>query len=147
MFKFKNIHLDDESMWPDGVKVDLDAAFEDHRGYIQSIVNFPMKNFSMIFSHKGKVRANHMHKTDWHYCFVQSGIIEYHHRPHGDDGPGEILVFKKGDLFFTPPMVDHAMVFLEETTFLTMGRNSRSQEVYEADVVRVNYVDPETVKV
>ena len=132
---------------PMGVSVDLDSPFVDNRGEIQPIVDRSIQSIVLITSKKGTVRANHYHKTDWHYCFVQSGVIEYHHRPHGDDGPGEILVFKKGDLFFTPPMVDHAMVFLEETTFLTMGRNSRSQEVYEADVVRVNYVDPETIKV
>jgi hypothetical protein len=34
-------------------------------------------------------------------------------------------------------MVDHSMVFVEETVFLTLGRNSRRQEVYEADVVRI----------
>jgi hypothetical protein len=78
---------------------------------------------------------------------VLEGVIEYHHRPHGDEGLGEQVVIRKGELFFTPPMVDHAMVFLEDTTFLTLGRNSRAQEVYEADVVRVNFVDPESVQV
>ena len=56
MFKFNNIHLDDESMWPNTTKVELEQPFDDHRGYIQSIVNFPMKNLSMIFSKKGSVR-------------------------------------------------------------------------------------------
>ena len=37
-------------------------------------------------------------------------------------------------------MVDHAMVFNEETTFLTLGRNSREQEVYEADVERIEMI-------
>jgi hypothetical protein len=44
---------------------------------------------------------------------------------------------KKDQLFFTPPMVDHAMLFPQKTTFLVLGRNSRAQEVYEADVVRI----------
>ena len=47
-----------------------------------------------------------------------------------------------GQLFFTPPMVDHSMVFVEETVFLTLGRNSRRQEVYEADVVRIAPINP-----
>ena len=67
MFKFKNIHLDDETMWPEDIRIKLEKAFEDERGYIQPLVNFPMKNLSMIFSHKGKLRANHNHNTDWHY--------------------------------------------------------------------------------
>jgi hypothetical protein len=34
-------------------------------------------------------------------------------------------------------MVDHAMIFPEDTSFLVLGRNSRAQDVYEADVVRI----------
>lgn len=40
-------------------------------------------------------------------------------------------------------MVDHAMVFTQDTSFLTYGRNSRAQEVYEADVVRIPPINPE----
>jgi hypothetical protein len=46
-----------------------------------------------------------------------------------------------GQMFFTPPRVDHAMVFPEDTTFLAFGRNSRKQAVYEADVERIHLID------
>lgn len=49
-------------------------------------------------------------------------------------------MIEENQLFFTPPMVDHTMVFLEDTIFLTIGRNSRRQEVYEADVERIEMV-------
>ena len=88
------------------------------------------------------MRANHYHKTDWHYCYVLEGRIEYHHRAHGSDAAPDAVIVEKGQLFFTPPMVDHAMVFLEDTTFLTLGRNSRAQEIYEADVERIEVVAP-----
>ena len=137
----------ERALWPDTVKVPLLAPFVDARGGIQPLVDLPMKSCVLITSTKGTVRANHYHQTDWHFCYVLEGVIEYHHRPHGDEGLGEQVVIRKGELFFTPPMVDHAMVFLEDTTFLKLGRNSRAQEVYEADVVRVNFVDPESVQV
>jgi len=137
----------ERALWPDSVKVPLLTSFTDARGGIQPLVDLPMKSCVMINSAKGTVRANHYHKTDWHFCYVLNGAIEYHHRPHGDDDPGEQLTIRSGELFFTPPMVDHAMVFLEDTTFLTLGRNSRAQAVYEADVVRVKYVDPESVQI
>jgi hypothetical protein len=35
------------------------------------------------------------------------------------------------------------MVFTQDTSFLTYGRNSRAQEVYEADVVRIPPINPE----
>lgn len=137
----------EKATWPKAVIVELAKAFTDERGQILPLVDLPMKSCVLITSRKGTVRANHYHKTDWHFCYVLSGEIRYHHRPHGDTGPGEVTVVRQGQLFFTPPMVDHAMVFLEDTMFLTLGRNSRAQEVYEADIVRVNYIDPETVNV
>lgn len=137
----------ERATWPDDVIVELKDAFADARGEIIPLVDLPMKSCVLITSKKGTVRANHYHRTDWHFCYVLDGAIEYHHRPHGDDGPGEKLLLRKGQMFFTPPMVDHAMVFVEDTTFLTLGRNSRKQEVYEADVERINYVDPATVEV
>ena len=43
MYKFKNINLDDETMWPKEPRIPLDENFEDDRGYILPLINFPMK--------------------------------------------------------------------------------------------------------
>ena len=128
--------------FPREVIVPLQKPFADARGEIQPLVDRTMESAVLITSKKGTVRANHYHKTDWHHCYVIKGRIEYHHRPHGSDGEPEVVVVEEGQLFFTPPMVDHAMVFLEDTVFLTLGRNSRAQEVYEADVERIEMVKP-----
>jgi dTDP-4-dehydrorhamnose 3,5-epimerase-like enzyme len=136
-----SIEVDNEKdFWPNDVIVALEDAFIDERGSIQPLVDLPMKSCVIISSKKGSIRANHYHKTDWHFCYVVSGEIEYHHKPHGSDESIEILKIKKGELFFTPPMVDHAMVFTEDTVFLTLGRNSRKQEVYEEDIEKVELV-------
>jgi hypothetical protein len=68
---------------------------------------------------------------------VLSGSIEYYHRPVGSTEEPDYVRVRAGQLFFTPPMVAHAMVFPEDTVFLTLGRNSREQAVYEQDVVRI----------
>ena len=125
---------------PKDVLVMLEPPFADDRGFIQPLVDMPMKSAVIITSKKGTVRANHYHQTDWHFCTVISGKIKYHWRDHGDSNRPESLVVEAGQTFFTPPMVEHAMEFLEDTTFLTLGRNSRKQEVYEADVVRVKLI-------
>jgi dTDP-4-dehydrorhamnose 3,5-epimerase-like enzyme len=136
-----SIEVDNEKdFWPNDVIVALEDAFIDERGSIQPLVDLPMKSCVIITSKKGSIRANHYHKTDWHFCYVVSGEIEYHHKPHGSDESIKILKIKKGELFFTPPMVDHAMVFTEDTVFLTLGRNSRKQEVYEEDIEKVELV-------
>ena len=36
MFKFNNIHLDDESMWPKSPRVELEEPFVDDRGEIKT---------------------------------------------------------------------------------------------------------------
>ena len=145
--KIKPLTEEEKNKWPTNVIVPLDLEFEDDRGKIVPLVDLPMESCVIIDSKKGTVRANHYHKTDWHFCYVVEGKIKYYHRPHGDTGKGENVIINKGELFFTPPMVDHAMVFLEDTIFLTLGRNSRSQEVYEKDVERIDYIDPDSVTV
>ena len=120
--------------------VELEPPFIDERGAIYPIVDEKIESCVLITSRKGAVRANHFHKTDWHYCHVLNGEIEYYWRETGSvEAPRKIIV-GEGQCFFTPPRVDHAMVFTEDTTLLILGRNPRDQESYEADVERIRLV-------
>ena len=145
MYKFKNIHLDDSSMWPKKSKIELEEAFEDDRGYIQPLVNFPMKNLSMIFSKKSSVRSNHNHYTDWHYMYTVYGEYKYYYKPHGSEEELKVKTFKKGEMVFTPPMEDHACVFIEDTLLVVASRNPRDQQTYESDVVRIELINPDDI--
>jgi dTDP-4-dehydrorhamnose 3,5-epimerase-like enzyme len=145
MEKWKNVMLDDESMWPDRGLVDLPAPHADDRGAIQSLVNFPAKNISLISSRKGTVRSNHYHLTDWHYMYVLSGSFDYYYRPTGSSKRPDMITVKTGEMIFTPPMEDHATVFREDTQLVVISRNPRDQASYEADVRRVTLVDPATI--
>ena len=100
-----------------------------------------MQSAVMIHSKAGSLRANHYHKTDWHYCYVIYGKINYYHKELNSNKEPELLVVKKGNMVFTPPLVEHCMKFPEDTLFLTLSRNPRDQETYEADVVRTNLID------
>lgn len=147
MEKWKQVMLDDESMWPAETRVELPPANVDERGAIQSLVNFPMKNLSLITSRKGSVRSNHYHVTDWHYMYVLRGSFDYYYRPTGSGEEPKVIRVEAGDMVFTPPMEDHATVFLEDTEMVVASRNPRDQESYESDVRRVTLVDPDTVSV
>ena len=125
--------------------VRLEKPFIDPRGKIQPLVDRTMKSAVIIESIAGSIRANHYHKTDWHYCYVIFGAIEYYYRPTGSDSAPKILTVRANEMIFTPPMVDHAMKFSEDTSFLTLSRNPRDQKTYEADVVRVDMVSPEGI--
>jgi len=145
MKQWKDVTLDDESMWPDAGKVPLVPPNVDERGAIQSIVNFPMKNLSIISSKKGSVRSNHYHVTDWHYMYVLNGSFDYYYRPTGSAEQPSVTRVKAGEMIFTPPMEDHATVFLDDTEMLVVSRNPRDQGSYESDVRRVILIDPAEV--
>jgi dTDP-4-dehydrorhamnose 3,5-epimerase-like enzyme len=147
MKNWKNVMLDDESMWPERGIVALDPPHADERGAIQSLVNLPMKNMSVITSKKGTVRSNHYHMTDWHYMYVMSGSFDYYYRPTGSEQKPSVIRLSAGEMVFTPPLEDHATVFLEDSLLLVMSRNPRDQEAYEADVRRVTLIDPASVTV
>ena len=135
------ITIEEEELWPKDPLVSLEKPFIDARGNIQPLVDCMMKSAVLIESKAGSLRANHYHKTDWHYCYVITGSIDYYHRTFGSDIKPELLLVKQGNMVFTPPLVEHCMKFPVDTTFLTLSRNSRDQATYEADVVRVNLVD------
>jgi quercetin dioxygenase-like cupin family protein len=120
--------------------VALEQPFVDERGAIQPLLEREMRSALLISSKAGTVRANHYHKTDWHYCYVVSGRIEYYHRPAGSTAEPESVVVRAGEMFFSPAMVEHAMVFPEDTVFLTLSRNARDQAAYEDDLVRTKLV-------
>jgi len=137
----EDISENKNSLWPDQHLINLEKPFVDDRGSIQPLVDEMMKSAVLIESKKGSLRANHYHKTDWHYCYVISGSIEYFHRPTGSNDDPEKILVQKGQMIFTPPMVDHAMKFPTDTLFLTLSRNARDQKNYEEDVVRIKMVD------
>ena len=148
MFKFNNIHLDDETMWPEHPRVELEEPFVDERGEIKYLVNFPMKNLSLIYSKKGSVRSNHSHFSDWHYMYTVYGEYEYHYRPYQSEEPLSIEIFKEGEMVFTRPNEEHACLFTQDTLLIVVSRNPRAdQETYENDVVRMELIDPTKVDI
>jgi dTDP-4-dehydrorhamnose 3,5-epimerase-like enzyme len=136
-YLIRPLSQDEKLSFPREIKIKLESSFADDRGWIQPLVDVSMESCVLIHSKKGSQRANHFHQTDWHYCYVLSGEIEYYSREVGSDSPPQVTRISKGEMFFTGPMEEHTMLFLEDTEFLTFGRNSRAQEVYEADIVRI----------
>lgn len=126
--------------WPREALVPLGEPFVDERGVITPLVEGMIRSVLMISSKKGTVRGNHYHLTDWHYCYVVSGAMEYYYRPAGSKHPPQCVEARAGQLVLTPPMVEHAMEFLEDTVFLTLSGNPRDQKAYEADIVRLKLI-------
>jgi dTDP-4-dehydrorhamnose 3,5-epimerase-like enzyme len=133
--------LVDKGSYPEQVEVPLDAPFVNANGEIQNLILERFTSAALITSVAGAVRANHYHKTDWHYSYVVKGSVWYYWRPAGTEEKPRHQVFAQGHMFFTPPFVEHAMVFPEDTSFLTFAKNVRDHDHHEADLMRVKLVE------
>lgn len=131
--------------WPYSAFVPLPAPFVNDVGNIQNLILRPVTSVAIIDSKAHTIRANHYHKTDWHYAYVISGRIAYFERKVGSIETPIPHIFLAGQMFFTPPMVEHVMYFPVDTQFVTMAKNIRSHDSHESDVVRVNFVSLDSI--
>jgi len=69
--------------------------------------------------------------------YVVKGVMKYFHRPAEDKSDPTWLLVKAGQMVFTPPLVEHAVEFLEDSEFLNITGKPRDQGSYEDDLVRV----------
>lgn len=115
-------------------------SYSDERGIIEGIVeDVDFKSVLRITSLAGTIRANHFHKEDYHHCLLESGKMEYFERPVGStDKPTKMLI-KAGQVFYTRPMVEHAMKFTKDSVFWCYSKLSRKQKDYESDTVRLKF--------
>lgn len=115
------------------------------RGVIEKLAEGEYHSILRITSKKGTVRANHYHKGDSHLCYCTRGKIEYVWRDARDASAAvRRVTIGPGQLFSSPPMVLHAMVFLEDSEFYAFTTSPRhTQKDYEEDIVRETLVSPE----
>ena len=121
--------------------VNLPEGYKDERGVIQPLCDLNMKSASIIVTKPNSWRANHYHKKDWHFIYVLKGTFEYFFKKTNSDEKIQKKVVKKGELLFTGPLVDHAMLYTEETEILVLSKNPRDQKTYEEDTVRKDFMN------
>jgi dTDP-4-dehydrorhamnose 3,5-epimerase-like enzyme len=124
--------------YPADPSVPLDEPVVNGNGAILNLLTEQFTHAAILTTAAGSIRANHYHKTDWHYTYVVSGEVEYCWREVGSRGAPNVKVFKQGTMFFTPPLLEHAMVFRREAVIITFAKNARSEhQTHEDDLVRV----------
>ena len=117
---------------------------KDARGGILSIVDEPVENVSIITCSPGSIRSNHYHLEDFHFMYVVEGDFDYFYK---DVDTGEVcyLRVEMGETIFTPPIEIHACYFPNRTTLIVSSKNPRDQETYEADTVRVDFINERNI--
>jgi|TARA_Y100000389_G_C17166222_1_gene366881 dTDP-4-dehydrorhamnose 3,5-epimerase-like enzyme len=121
--------------------INFKDKFEDNRGFIQPLCDLNMKSASLIYTKSNQWRANHYHKKDWHFIYVMSGEFEYYFRKTNTKDEIKKKIVKDGQLLFTGPMIDHAMLYTKETKILVVSKNPRDQKTYEEDTVRIDFMN------
>ena len=125
---------------PIDVIVPQRPPFIDERGEIRNLIDTAFTSAAVITSVNGAIRGNHYHKTDYHYCWLQKGELIYAHRPVGDTSRPKEWLIKAGEIFYTPPMYEHVMVFTQDSVMFAFARNNREMKNYEADTIRISPV-------
>ena len=130
----------EEGRYPRNPRVDIPEPFQNDAGSIWNLAHGTFGSASFIKSMPGTVRSNHFHKTDSHFIYVVSGFMYYYWRPVSPNSatpPCERIRVNKGQLIFTPPLVEHATYFPAETEILTLNKYKRDRDTHEADLIRV----------
>jgi len=112
----------------------------DLRGEILSIVDQEVSNVSLITCNAGTIRSNHYHKKDFHFMYVLEGKIDYFYKSIHDENIKYFSVLP-GQNVFTPSKEIHATFFPVRTKLIVSSGFPRDQATYEADTVRVKFLD------
>ena len=119
-------HLSNEIM----KKVEI--SFEDERGTISNILEEPICHVAVITSKKGSIRANHYHPKQIQHVYLINGCYESISKNlNNKNTKEEKLVVEPGSLVITPPMIAHAMRFLEDSVMLNLTTGSRNTKDFQ----------------
>ena len=110
----------------------IGAEVSDERGEIKNILEEPISHVAIITSKKGTIRANHYHPQQTQYVYLISGRYESHSKDlTRQDSETEKKTVEEGSLVTTPPMVAHAMKFLEDSVLLNLTPGTRKPQAYD----------------
>lgn len=131
----------DENNFSNYPLVTIPQEFEDHRGQIRNLADGIIGDVAIISSYKGAIRANHVHRNDWHLCYLMEGSLEYFWTD--EKKRKKRLIFFAHQMIFTPALVPHKMVAITDSKFLSISRLSRISANYERDTnkLEVDFFD------
>ena len=116
----------------------LIPQFTDERGSIFDLIEEQVGHVGLITSNKGAVRGKHYHKKSTQFTFLLSGKMEFFTKDlRNKDSKVKSVIMEPYDLIATPPNVAHAMRAIENCVFLDCTTESRGEQGYEQDTVRI----------
>lgn len=126
--------------------VHIKSTYKDKRGEITDIlVKERIDYVTLITNTKGCVRGNHYHKKTIQWIYILDGKMKFLTQVPGE--PVVTTILKKGDLAMTDPLERHAMISLENYSFMVFTRGIRGGEDYEKDTYRLEEPLEETASI
>ena len=117
---------------------DADGNFtglKDSRGEIVNIAasddEFPIGGVQLIRSKAGSVRANHLHRTDWHALYIISGEVDYFWRMEGLRSEPEWRRYGPGECIMTTNGVEHALRFATDCVMVSISKLHRGEQEHD----------------
>ena len=117
---------------------------KDKRGQILSIVDYPVKNVSIIESKASTFRSNHYHHVDFHFMYLLEGEIDYFYKSLSTDDINYFKV-KSQETIFTPAKEIHSCYFPVFTSMVVSSGFPRDQKTYEEDTERIELVNESNI--
>lgn len=119
----------------------IQPSVVNEKGRITNILEEPITHVAIITSKEGAIRGNHYHPKQIQYVYLVSGKYESVSKDVREkEGKMESQIIEAGDLVITPPMIAHAMRFLEDSTFINMTTGHRDSSEYEEHTVKFKVI-------
>jgi len=115
-----------------------EPVWEDARGAITDLLDdVTVRHVGLVTSKAGTVRGNHIHQKADRYTYLLGGRMEYFEQ--APEGKPTSAVLDVGSMVYTPAGTALAIRFLEDSTFLELNTEPRSQGRYEEEIVRLQH--------
>lgn len=137
----------EDGNFPEDPRVPPGTFFQNDNGIITNLCFGKFGGVALLTCESGSIRSNHYHKTDSHFIVVMDEQVDYYWRPAGSKEPPKMATFRRGETFFTPPMVEHAVYSPYHSLILSVSKLSRRHDDHEADLVRVPLIRLERERV
>lgn len=123
----------------------VELISKDNRGEIFGIVRQNeaiIKSVLRITMLPGSIRGNHLHKSDVHWVFVESGKMKYSEADPTSPNKVESVILESGEMIKSVAGRIHAMQVegKEEVVFWAISTEPRDQSSYEGDTKRIKIV-------
>ncbi len=110
-----------------------DFCFNDERGSLYQITHNPYAQTNAVFTRAGAVRGNnHYHEGTDEIFFILSGEVEVSVSLEEKE---EAYIFKSGDMFLVPKMVQHSFEYIKDTYLIGFYENRVEKEDGTKDIL------------